>query len=543
MSSLKEGMSNTILESMTAGKPVVATSVGGNTELIREGDTGFLVPPRDPAALAAAIQQLLDDPPLAKAMGQRAKTRIREQFSVDAMVAATQGLYDGLVGSTLRPPSIATSVPAITQADDRIAFVVSQFPRYVDAYFLRELTALAARGLRFQIFSLRDFRSKVIHEEARLLLARTVYVPFFSWRLIRAHLSVLMRTPGRYLGALGTLLRGCWRQPRLLLRGLAAFPKAVYFATLVQAQQLTHIHANWATHPAMSALVMARITDVPWSFTGHASDIYLHTTMLAEKIQAAQFVITCTRHNKDYLMRLAGEATASKIVVSYHGVDLGKFRPTPKPSAPPFQFLAVGTLMAGKGFSDLIEACRILAGRGLAFDCTIVGDGRERPRLTRLIRRYGLTHQVRITGYLPHEALIHLYQQAHVVVLPALSESHFGIPNVLLEAMAVETPVVCTALPSLAEVVQEGKHGIYVPERDPAALADAIAALAHDPERCRAMGAAGRRKIEELFDAEKNANLLAALFCSDPREAGSKTQAASSAPSSSAQVFSMTSHA
>ena len=542
MSSLKEGMSNTILESMVAGKPVVATSVGGNAELIRDGDTGFLVPPRDPTALATAIQRLLDDPPLAKAVGQRAKARIYEHFSIDAMVAATQRLYDGLVRSTFKHPSVAAPAPTTALGDDSIAFVVSQFPRHVDAYFLRELTALAARGIRFQIFSLRGFRSKVVHEEARLLLAHTVYIPFFSWRLICAHARIFTRTPGRYLEALGTLLRGCWRHPRMLLRALVAFPKAVYFATLVQAQQIAHIHANWATHPAMSALVMARLTGVPWSFTGHASDIYLHTTMLAEKIQAAKFVITCTRYNRDYLIRIAGEATASKIMVSYHGVDLKKFRPVPKGVAIPFKLLAVGTLMQGKGFSDLIEACRILADRGLAFDCTIVGDGRARPRLARLIRRYGLTNRVRITGYLPHEALIHLYQQASVVVLPALSESHFGIPNVLLEAMAVETPVVCTPLPSLAEVVQDGKHGLYVPERDPQALADTMEALARNPEQCRAMGVAGRRKIEELFDSEKNVDVLVACSAPDAVNLEPAPRQSTSPPARPLQVLSMACH-
>jgi colanic acid/amylovoran biosynthesis glycosyltransferase len=458
-------------------------------------------------------------------------------------VAATQRLYDRIVQSALKHPAATTPAPAMAHADGSIAFVVSQFPRYVDAYFLRELTALAARGLQFHIFSLRGFRGKVMHDEARPLLARTVYVPFFSWRFIRAHTSLFTRTPGRYLGALGILLRGCWRHPRMLFRALAAYPKAVYFASLVEAQHIAHIHANWATHPAMSALVMARLTGVPWSFTGHASDIYLHTTMLAEKIRAAKFVLTCTRYNRDYLVRIAGEASANKIVVSYHGINLHKFRPIPKPPTTSFHLLAVGTLMAGKGFSDLIEACRILAGRGLAFDCTIVGDGRERARLTRLIRHYDLTRRVNITGYLPHEAVIHLYQQANVVVLPALSESHFGIPNVLLEAMAVETPIVCTPLPSLAEVVQDGKHGLYVPERDPQALAATIEALARDPERCRAMGVAGRRKIEALFDAEKNASVLAALFCTEHRGSSSGAEAAGGAPGSSAQVFSMTSHA
>jgi len=96
LSSVKEGMSNTVLESMAAGKPTVATRVGGNPELILDGETGFLVPPRDPAALASAMERLVDDPWLAKAMGLQARSRATERFSVDAMVATTEGLYDGL---------------------------------------------------------------------------------------------------------------------------------------------------------------------------------------------------------------------------------------------------------------------------------------------------------------------------------------------------------------------------------------------------------------------------------------------------------------
>ncbi len=245
----------------------------------------------------------------------------------------------------------------------------------------------------------------------------------------------------------------------------------MYFAELVREEKIAHIHANWASHPAASALVMSRLTGTSWSFAGHASDIYLDGGMLREKIRDAKFVLTCTRHNKDYLARVGGPSMADKIVVSYHGVDLEQFRPLPTSPGGPFRILTVGTLRECKGLPDLIEACRVLADRGVTFECTIVGDGEERRRLERLIRDTGLADRIRILGFLAQEELIPLYQKASVVVLPALSESHFGIPNILLEAFAVETPVICTPLPSLSEVMEDGVHGLYVPERDPQALA------------------------------------------------------------------------
>ena len=315
-----------------------------------------------------------------------------------------------------------------------------------------------------------------------------------------------------YLRALSTILRGCWRSPRSLVKALVLFPKSVYFAKLVQDQRIAHVHANWASHPAVAALVIAELTGVPWSFAGHASDIFLDSTMLKEKIRAAKFVVTCTRYNKGYLAEVGGADTTNKIVASYHGVDLQKFVPAQKSVSDCFQILAVGTLLPCKGLPDLIEACRLLAHRGVSFKCTIAGDGPERRTLEEQIRRNNLTEHVEILGYVSQEALIPLYQQADVVALPALSESHFGIPNVLLEALAVKTPVICTPLPSLSEVIEDGQQGLYIPERSPATLADALEQLARQPELRRVIGEAGRKKIEELFDTEKNIATLESLF-------------------------------
>jgi colanic acid/amylovoran biosynthesis glycosyltransferase len=510
LSSLKEGMSNTIMESMAAGKPMVATNVGGNAELIADGETGFLTPTRDPSVLAAAMQKILDDPALAQRMGQQAKVRIAQLFSAESLVARTEQLYDEL---TCSAPSELQPIPSHHSEHRTIAFVVSQFPRYVDAYFLREVAALAERGLHFQIFSLLNFDGKVIHKDAQALLPRTVYIPFFFSRpLWKAHAHFLTHAPGRYFGALWTLVRGCGRSPKTFTKALAVFPKSVYFAKLVKDQHIAHVHANWASHPAVSAMVIAQLTGAPWSFAGHASDIFLDTTMLAEKIRAAQFIVTCTRYNKGYLTSVGGTETGNKIIANYHGVDLKKFIPVPKDIHSRFQILAVGTLLPCKGLPDLIAACRLLAARNVDFDCTIAGDGPERRKLEGLIQSNGLIDRIKILGYVSQEALIPLYQQADVVALPALSESHFGIPNVLLEAMAVQTPVVCTPLPSLVEVLEDGKNGIYVPEQSPEALANALVMLAQDPDRRRTMGALGREKIEALFDTEKNVDTLAALF-------------------------------
>ncbi len=94
--SLSEGLSNVLLESMAAGVPVVATRVGGNPEVVEEGRTGLLVPPRDSAALAGAICQVLEDAGTAARFGRAGRQRVAEQFSLERMVSETERVYLGL---------------------------------------------------------------------------------------------------------------------------------------------------------------------------------------------------------------------------------------------------------------------------------------------------------------------------------------------------------------------------------------------------------------------------------------------------------------
>lgn len=95
--SVSEGLSNTLLESMAAAVPVVATRVGGNPEVIEDGKGGVLVPPRDPRALAEAICAILKNRSLARSLGEEGRRRVAERFSLDRMVRETQDLYVGLL--------------------------------------------------------------------------------------------------------------------------------------------------------------------------------------------------------------------------------------------------------------------------------------------------------------------------------------------------------------------------------------------------------------------------------------------------------------
>jgi glycosyltransferase involved in cell wall biosynthesis len=95
--SYSEGVSLALLEAMAAGRPVIATRVGGTPEVVTDGVTGLLIPPRDAAALAGALERLLSDPSMAKQLGENARRHVREHYSLDRLGREINTIYEGLV--------------------------------------------------------------------------------------------------------------------------------------------------------------------------------------------------------------------------------------------------------------------------------------------------------------------------------------------------------------------------------------------------------------------------------------------------------------
>lgn len=391
-----------------------------------------------------------------------------------------------------------------------LAFVVNQFPRQVDAYFLRELSGLAARGLDFSIYSLLPApRGWKVHADAEPLLARTVYPPSPA-RLAGTATRGLLRAPGRTAGTIGRIAWGHRRLPAQLAKAVAVIPQSLAFAEDMHRRGVTHVHANWATYPATAAWVISRLSGIPFSFSGHATDIFVHRAMLEEKIAAARFVVTCTRYNRGYLAELTPSA-AGRVETIYHGVDLPRFARDGTQRETDL-FVSVGTLRVCKGFDDLIRAVGVLRERSRRVRLEIIGEGEERGNLEALVASLGLGEQVRLVGYRPQEEVVPAYHRAAAVVLPAHHEDHFGIPNILIEGLAAGAPVICTELPSLSELVEHGRSGLFVPERDPVRLADAMESLLDDPARGAAFAEEGRRRVVESFDMEKTVDALFSRF-------------------------------
>jgi glycosyltransferase involved in cell wall biosynthesis len=169
--------------------------------------------------------------------------------------------------------------------------------------------------------------------------------------------------------------------------------------------------------------------------------------------------------------------------------------------------VTIGRLSPEKGHADLVEALALLRQRGCCVTAVLVGDGPARAALEEKVRAARLSDRVHFPGYVTNTAQI--LESSDLMVLPSHTE---GLPNVALEALLMEVPVVATRVGGTPEIVIDGVTGQLVEPRAPAALAGAIAAFVAHPEPLREMARAGRRRVEAEFDFRVRTRRLEAIY-------------------------------
>lgn len=410
------------------------------------------------------------------------------------------------------PPAALTAPPARPAPRLALAVVVAEFPSLSETFVLRELAALKELGWALTVFALRPPRSTRVHGAA-VALAIPVHTlpPALSWRSLAAHLRALVTAPR----TLARVYRRPFGTPLLgeALRALRLTARAVAASGAARAAGVGRVHAHFAYVTADAGLALAECLGVPFSVSAHAWDLYATRPQdLARRLQPADVIITCAHANRDYLLSRVPQIPAGRVQVVYHGVDPALF---PGAVGPGSGVLAVGRLEEKKGFTHLVDACRLLADRGISAELTLVGDGQERERLERRVAGHGLAGQVRMTGPLTQEELAPLLRSAALVAVPSVpgeGGDRDVIPNVILEAMAAGLPVVASRLPGITEAVEHERTGLLVPPGEPALLAAALERLLADaPLRAR-LGQAARARVLERFDIRLNARLISRIL-------------------------------
>jgi glycosyltransferase involved in cell wall biosynthesis len=356
----------------------------------------------------------------------------------------------------------------------------------------------------------RHSHEAIIHDDVDALLARARPQPN-RVRLGLEAARTFARQPGAIAHAMWPVRRSRPRY-RILLNAVAT-AEGAWLARVAREWRADHIHAHWAHWTSTVAMAASTVSGIPWSFTAHRYDVVANN-LLDEKLRSARFGRFIARHMLEMARGMVSPEAASRAIVLHMGVRLPQELVAPPPRATPV-VVCPGRLVPMKGQRHLVDAAALLAARGVTFELWLAGDGPERAALAKQIREHGLHERVKMLGVVPHASLLELYRTGAVdcLVLPSLDMGggvHEGLSVAVIEAMAHAIPAVSTATGGQSELLAGA--GREIPQRDPAALADALAGLLTSADARRRLGAAGRRRIEDEFDVESIAAELVRRF-------------------------------
>jgi colanic acid/amylovoran biosynthesis glycosyltransferase len=400
----------------------------------------------------------------------------------------------------------------------KVAYILSRFPHLTETFILREMILLRELGLDVHVFSMLPPLPTPVHQQVQEMMPYVHYSPFLlSSQLILAQFYFLFRSPIKYIRALGRAIWQTCREPLLLLRVLMIFPKSVYFARQMQNLKMDHIHAHFVWVNGIAAQVASDLIGITFSLHPHAFGLFMRDQeSVRRQLELADGVITVSEYHRQYIANLCPRWSPDEIRIVHYGLDPAEFTPAHVPAEDSIvRIISVGSLYEKKGHEYLIDACAQLAEKGTAFRCSIVGGGLLQDALQARIARHRLQDCVSLLGARTLAEINDLYRHSDIFILAcvvAQSGDRDGMPNVLLEAMAMQLPVVTTPVTGIPELVRDGETGLLVPERDAHALARAIERLTNDEIlRCK-LGRQGRQAVLTGFDIHQTAAQLAAIF-------------------------------
>jgi glycosyltransferase involved in cell wall biosynthesis len=460
-----------LLEAMASSRPAVCTAVGGVPELLHDGVTGYLVPPRDPTALAERLSSLIESGQQRRQFGAAARARVEAEFTVERSVQEAEWQISGI--AKRRPGAVAPG-PV------RLALVLDE--TFVGGVEL----------LMLEVF--KNFDPRVV--EPRLICLRTAGPLAADYRAAGFRVDV-MGHRGRF-------------DPRTLSRLVKALHQRGTDAVLVT-------HHNRASL-ALGRLA-ARLSGVPVNLVAvHDMDL----TRVGKRclprwavatLRASDALVLLSPSQGEYLHReeQVGRHPWSRIkeVVIPNGVVTkplpdGSERAAARAglglSADDFVVGIVARLSAQKAHHVLFEAFAGLRKGHSHARLVVVGGGDREIELRILAARLGLEDSVLFTGV----------RRDVPALLPAfdvscLSSVHEGVPIAAIESMAVGIPMVVTDCGALRDMIVDGEHGFIVPVGDSSAMAERLVALADDSKLRQRLGESARSRVQQMYRIEQTA--------------------------------------
>lgn len=285
---------------------------------------------------------------------------------------------------------------------------------------------------------------------------------------------------------------------------------AVGLARRLRQYAVRHIHCHFAHAPTSVGMYAAMQLAIPFTFTGHANDLFQRRALLRRKLQRATGVACISQWHAQWYASIERDC-ASRCRIVRCGVAIPDERRTAIFDGPLVRVICVGRLVGKKGFDVLIRAfAKLHDNQPNRWRLTIVGDGPLGHDLRELSAELDCESAVSFAGAMSHERVRAMLGEADMFVMPCRTDAagdRDGIPVAIMEAMAVGLAVIAGDVPAIRELVVDGQTGVMV-ESEPTKVAEQMAKLAEDADGARRLAAAGREHVATEFSTDVNVSRL-----------------------------------
>lgn len=391
-----------------------------------------------------------------------------------------------------------------------LAYILAEFPSITEYFALREINALQDSGVKVDVLAAKkDIRASIgggisIHYRPHRASVRA----FFSI------LRILFLRPLRFIRLLIYALRLLLIKPSEFLLLIANLHTVCDFVLYLEASHIKHLHAFFLSWPSLIAVAVKMVSDVKISMSAHSRDIYVEAGDITRKLHEAEFVTVCTKKGIDTIKSQVPMALHEKLFLSYHGIRIYKSKPSEK-KIEDFEIIAVGRLVPKKGFFVLIDALAKLNKIYPKMSMKIIGSGYLHSKLSLYIKKLGLENNVLMMGWQNHESTIKAIGKASILVMPSIRADDGdvdGIPNVILEAFLVKTPVVASNIESICEAIRHADNGLLFESGNSDDLVERIVRLYRSSKLREEICFNAERALICDFDIEKNITEKLLLF-------------------------------
>ena len=319
-----------------------------------------------------------------------------------------------------------------------------------------------------------------------------------------------LAAPFLFLGWFFSALGNAMFAPRETLRGrvssMAHLFVACHWARRHRRGSVAQIHAQWIHSSGTIAMYAAWLLDVPFSFTGHAMDLFRDRVAIKDKIRRAETIVCVSTCRRDFYREHG--AHPQQLTIVYCGIDVGHYSPPDQTKQATkhdvSQIRSSGCLVDKKGFEYLIDPCKVLAQRGVDFECIIGGSGPLEQALRFRIDNLEIQDQVSMTGCAhKQEDIREFMHTGSLYCMPCIWASDNdvdGLPQMLMEAMACGLPAISTRLVGIPILIIHEEPDLVVEPNQSEPLADAIVRLGRDPQLSARLAEAGRQYVIKKLD-------------------------------------------